>query len=222
MKYQYLLALFLALMVFPIVKADGCGIVCPKGIHDTMTFSLSVICNFFTWAFCHIFSLFAMLFLSIVVYVFWHYQPEKKRKKISMFFYVTVGILFIAMLYPYISAWVVMTPYTTTETTTTIPVDTCEFFANSTCQMLLPEGNITHVPYVSTNHFRISSTNTGCMAEVQTSQYINLTSITTGVSFTPPDLWYFIIGSSFTYEDIIVTNYTIGEPYWIYYMSCSG
>ena len=128
------------------------------------------------------------------------------------------------MLYPYISAWVVMVPSVTTETTTTIPVDTCEFFDNSTCEIYVPD-NITHTPYVSENHWRLTCINSVSTVELLTSSnYLNLTGLTSAVYNDPvgSTTWYVDISNGGVYEDVLVTNYTISQPYWIEYIACFG
>jgi hypothetical protein len=110
MDYQKFLVLFLSLLVFPIVKADGCGLVCPKHPDNLMSLTLVIICQFATWSLCHIFSFFIVLIGVILTYIFWRGQSENKKKRVMMFVYGLIGIFFIVLLYPYIRAWVYTSP----------------------------------------------------------------------------------------------------------------
>ena len=140
MKYNKLTVL-LILFFIPIVKADGCGLSCPKHPDSLMSLSLIVICNLFTWSFCHIFSFFIMLILVIVTFIFWKSQSEKKKKKVKLFLFGLIGLFFIVLLYPYIRAWV-YTPLSTPN-----PCDT-DTWANpdSTICYLEDAGSLEHTP----------------------------------------------------------------------------
>jgi hypothetical protein len=104
MRYKLLSLLFI-LLLFPIAKADGCGIVCPRNNTDLLSFTLALFCQLFTWTFCHIFAFIIVAISSILIYVFWRSQSEKKRKTVKMFLYALCGIFVIVLLYPYIKAW---------------------------------------------------------------------------------------------------------------------
>jgi len=220
MKYQYLLVLFLALMVFPIVKADGCGLTCPKNPDNALSLTLVIICQLFTWSFCHVFSFFIMLIFVIVTFMFWRSQSEGKRKKVKLFLYGLGGILFIAMLYPYIRAWVYTPIGYVTET---MPTDTCEFFDNTTCVLYDTGEELTHTPTVITNHIGVTCPQSG-IAEIQTNYFINMTSITSGMYNNPigSNYWYITVNTGTTLEDILLWNYTVGIPYSILEVQCSS
>jgi hypothetical protein len=138
MSYKRFLVLLSILLVIPIVKADGCGIVCPKNPNDLLTFSLSSLCNFFTWSFCHIFSFIIVAISGIVIFVFWHQQQDEKKKKIKLFLYALFGIFALVLFYPYIKAWTGMA----ISTTTTI-VDYCTL--SSHCNISANCGNSAEV-----------------------------------------------------------------------------
>jgi hypothetical protein len=137
MNYQKFLVLFSILLAIPIVKADGCGIVCPKGANDLLTFSLATLCNFFTWSFCHIFAFIIVAIAGIVIFIFWHQQKEEKKKTIKLFLFALFGIFALILLYPYIKAWV--------YTPVSVPTDSCGI-SNTVCVLDYPLWMTSHTP----------------------------------------------------------------------------
>jgi hypothetical protein len=152
MSYKKFLALLSVLLVFPIVRADGCGIVCPKGANDLLTFSLATLCNFFTWGFCHIFAFIILAIVGIVIFVFWKQQNEDKRKTVKMFLYALFGIFILVILYPYIKAFV--------YTPVSIP-DSCSTNPNSVCVLSGVSSSLEHMAYSSTNYWFITCLGSG-------------------------------------------------------------
>jgi hypothetical protein len=217
MKYQYLLALFLALMVIPIVKADGCGLTCPKHPDNALSLTLVIICQLFTWSFCHVFSFFVMLILVIVTFVFWRNQSEGKRKKVKLFLYGLGGILFIAMLYPYIRAWTSIPIGYYIET---IPVDTCQFFDNTTCVLYDTGEILNHTPTVNTNQIGITCP-IGALAEIYTSGIIDLINLPP-VNKVGTGHYYITINTPSILENVFAVNLTEGVPYGIELIQCSS
>jgi hypothetical protein len=129
-QLKFLFLIFLTLFVIPIAKADGCGIVCPHG-NDLLTFSLSMLCNFFTWGFCHIFAFIILAIAGILIFVFWKKQDEDKRKTIKMFLYALFGIFILVILYPYIKSFA--------YTPVSVP-DSCSISPNSVCVLSESDG----------------------------------------------------------------------------------
>jgi hypothetical protein len=135
------------LLVLPIAKADGCGINCPHG-NDLLTFSLSMLCQFFTWGFCHIFSFVVLVIVGIVIFVFWRKQEDEKKKKIKIMLYALFGLFVIIILSDYIKAFAYSSPISTST-------DSCADFETSDCQLSGSGASQSHTAYVSTNHWRI-------------------------------------------------------------------
>jgi len=155
MDYQKFLVLFSVLLVIPIAKADGCGIVCPKGANDLLTFSLATLCNFFTWSFCHIFAFIIVAITGIVIFIFWHQQQDEKKKKIKLFLYALFGIFALVLFYPYIKAW------TGAAVSITANEDVCSYnpVTSSDCVLIDIDTSKTHIPYVTTNYWNVSCPN---------------------------------------------------------------
>jgi hypothetical protein len=151
MDYRKFLILLSILLVLPIARADGCGIVCPKGANDLLTFSLATLCNFFTWGFCHIFSFIIVAITGIVIFVFWRKQPDEKKKTIKLFLYGLFGIFVLIIMYPYIKAWTGMAVST--------PVDSCIDYSTTICDATI---GMSHIPYDPTNYWKYSCS--GCTA----------------------------------------------------------
>jgi hypothetical protein len=145
MDYRKFLVLLSVLLVIPIVKADGCGIVCPKNPNDLLTFSLASLCNFFTWGFCHIFAFIVVAVIGMIVFAFWHYlDDEKKKKDIKLFLYAGLTIFILFALSSYIKAWVY----------TPVSVDTCASSDVNVTQCNVNAGS--HIPIITTNYWRYS------------------------------------------------------------------
>jgi len=102
MLKKNLLVLFLSLLAIPIVKADGCGILCPHHPANALEWILIALCNLFTWAFCHVASFIITLIAIVIIIAFWYQLAKKKRNKIVYFLVCLLLIVFIASLWPLI------------------------------------------------------------------------------------------------------------------------
>jgi hypothetical protein len=130
--------LFLIIFIplfFSLVKADGCGLICPKGDGSILGFVFKFICLLFTWSFCHIVSFFIVFIVVVIIVVYWYQRPEKSRKKVKIYLYLGSFILIMICLYPYIRAWVT-TPLSVSTTTTTIYTGVpCDPTYNEACNL---------------------------------------------------------------------------------------
>lgn len=105
MRNLRFLILLIPLLLFPIVRADGCGLKCPTETHDLLEWTLKAICLLTTWSICHIASFVITLIIGIVLIFFWYIQPKEKKRKIKYGVLVLLALFFIAMLYPYLKTF---------------------------------------------------------------------------------------------------------------------
>lgn len=206
MKYNKLLILLLIPLFFSIVKADGCGLTCPKGSHNHMEFALILVCNLFTWSFCHIFSFFASVIIVVIIFVFWYIQPSERKKKVKYLLYALTGIVIFILFYPYIRAFTQTTP---SVPTTTIPTDTCENFDTSTCILSDTGESYAHIPYVTTNHWKITCPFMGVAQ-------LSVTGNATVIGGNDIN-----INTAYVYEDVSVTDFN-GSEYTITISQCTS
>lgn len=158
------------------------------------------------------------IFITIILIII-------KATKIGIVILILSSIFMFSLIKPMYESYIIGLSIisSSSETTTTISSDSCEFFESSDCILSDSGEDYSHIPYISTNHWRITCS-LGGLARVQTTDYINLTSISSD-SYNSPvgsNIWYIIISASGIYEDVLVFNYTINQPYWINQTQCSS
>jgi hypothetical protein len=185
--------LLLFLLFLPIAKADGCGINCPHG-NDLLTFSLSMLCQFFTWGFCHIFSFVVLVIVGIVICAFWLIQPDEKKKNIKLYLWGLFGLFVIIILSDYIKAFAYSSPFAQVDSCAIEGNDICKSSGSGTFTKYYSVATGISKPTSSTNYWQFMCSG---IPESGTASILTSDGTPNPISLTvDPDVWYNVTVSS--------------------------